>query len=319
MSEKTDSIQVLVHPIGGEAQKGLLKYWKEGPEIELENGVLIRGDSGASFRHLKHTSNLPVLKKTDFVSLKPILVTEMDYSTHPIGIDMMYPPSSDRWILHVVEDENKAVFTVQPLTTRDRYLLSISDINTGSIIKAYLIHNYEISLLSMKNDIRIHKDLFERNLEQPDIESLLDSKSPSWPFISSLVEDVTIPNLTLKDTMRETLQQLVPRSFPQTVRDQILAFLAWLASPEIPVEDPLDFRTKLASVNTFRFLVVGHLVCMIDNISPPSYVRIMMLAARGMLKSTDQPLPEADLENSWIRAEVEIQEQFPDMMKRVTD
>nr|KXH74139.1 MAG: hypothetical protein AM325_06575 [Candidatus Thorarchaeota archaeon SMTZ1-45] len=298
----------------------MLKYWREGPEIKLEDGTTIRGATDVSFRIPKH--HLGGIKTLEFdenelISFRPILILKMRYSSRPVGEDMMYPASTGNWIVHVVDGVPNVIFTIQSLVNDNRFLLSISDIEDGVLIDAYLIHKYEVSLLSMKRDLVVHKDIFHSRTERPEIFDLLTSESPSWPFIASLVEDVTIPNLTIKDTIRETLEPLVPSSFPQPIRTQVLAFLGWLRKSEIPNEDPIVFRTRYSSADVFRTLVEGHLLCLIDGVKPPPYVRIMMMADQGLLELTDRPIPETEIQNPWVRAEVKIQEMFPDMMKCV--
>ncbi|MBY8997386.1 MAG: hypothetical protein KGD60_06625 [Candidatus Thorarchaeota archaeon] len=322
MVEETSDIHVIVYTSYGETHRGKMRYWKEGPEVVLDNGTHIRDGTNLKFQFqkefLKDHPSLD-LGESHLVEFSPIHVSEMGYSRIPIGKDTMYPPSSKNWFPHVIEGDPVSIFTIQPLMNDKRFLLTISNLHGGGFVNAFLIHNYELALLSMKRDWMVYRDIFYNKMATPEIEDLLDSEPPSWSFISSLVEDVTIPNLTIKKTMKDTLEQLVPSSFPPHIRSQVMAFLAWLNVSTIPNEDPVDFKTKYSSAELFGILVNGHLMCQLDEVEPPPYVRIMMMADRGQLKLTERPPPETELQNPWYQARLKIEEMVPDMMKRVID
>lgn len=324
MKYSQNIIPVIVKLIDGTSERGLLEYSKSGPSIQHLNrrenqdaiGVTFRLDKSDEFHHKQLRNIVSVLKRDDIVVLDPVYCSILGYSEEPIRSFEMYPPSSGGWISHVVESGENAVYTIQKLLNRNRFLLTISHFDNNNILGTFLLHYYEIGILGMKRDWDIHRELFSKQTAQMDIEEYLDKAPPSWSFISKLSEGITIPNLRIMKTMGETMGQFVPHSFPPTIRSQLIAFLSWLETAEIPNQDPMEFYSRYASVDTFRTMVWGHLMCLLEDANPPNYTRIFSLADKGGLSLTQKPLVEPELQNTWYQARDALFNTFPDRMKR---
>ncbi len=306
----------------GNSYRGLLSYDKSGPKIESDDSHHLESSTDTTFGIIdsdEGSNSILPLDLQDRVALNPIAIYKIGYSVNPLIHDSMYPPSTDGWITHVQTQGNDALYSFHKIHTRNRLLLIISSLDTNQFIKAHVVYPYEIAILMMNQDWTLHNKLFFEGTKESDILKILEAPPPSWSHLTVLVDGVTIPNLKMGLTMGETLSQLVPHSFPENVRVQIMAFLAWLESAEIPDEDPADFITRNLKFDVFISLVTGHLRCMIDGVKPPSYVRILMLADSGHLKLTDRSRPVEMDTNPWNVAWWKLCEIFPDWMGRVVN
>lgn len=299
----------------------MLFYRKEGPSIELQNGVRLEKTHDVTFSFLEESSNQKTFNVgPDYrIVLAPEIVTEVHYSPTKLARFSMYPPSSHDWLSHVVDAGLKSVITIQNMIGKNRKLLTIVDCSSQQLHLASMIHSYESNILSMDRDWNVYNKITLDEIPDVDIFDILKRRPPTWATLSKLTEGVAIQNMSRLDTMEATLNQLVPASFPPFVRRQIMAFLAWLETAEIPIEDPIDFINKFRSVEVFRTLMLGHLQCMLDGVEPPDYVRLMMLADRGGLETPQRPRVEAVEEDSWNLVRSKLDEKFPDWMSIVID
>lgn len=318
MNGESSRISVVVFTQNGDSQRGVLSYNEKGPSITIDD-VELRNAQGVSFRimHDSHPSKLP-LTEEDIVVFQPLLTKCLGYSRDRKVFDTMYPPSSDEWVSFLIEG-NSSLYIVQKIRNKTRLLLTVIDIHEGTLLDAVLLNPYEIGILQLNRDWKVYTEILQSDMapDMSKISNLLDAPSASWSSISKIVEGVTIPNLALGKTMRETMDKLVPRSFPVSTRNQIMAFLAWEGEASIPEEDPADFLKQYVSTRVFQSLVTGHLQCILDDIDPPPYVRIMMMADKGLLKFADRPHLEDTLTNPWHYAWLRLSELFPDWTGRV--
>lgn len=304
-----------------EIERGLLFYYKEGPIVRLVSGGTLEDLEGVEFSFPEDSE---VLRKSglqlgDSIFLEPELVLELYYSPQKTSRIQMYPPSSNDWLFHIVDSGCEAIITIQKLTRKSKKFLTIVDKHTRELYHAQTINPYESNILSLKRDWSVHNQATHQDILDADIYAVLEQATPSWPFLSKLVEGVTIPNLSLRETMKETLDQLVPLSFSSDVRKQIIAFLGWLEKAEIPQEDPVDFLIKYRSVEVFRTLVFGHLQCVLDDIEPPNYIRVMMMADQGRLTLAQRPQSEEVEQDPWTLVRLKLNEIFPDSTQRVLE
>ena len=141
---------------------------------------------------------------------------------------------------------------------------------------------------------------------------MLDGPAPTWEDIASLTEQVRIPGLMIGSNMGETVSQLVPMEFPNNVREELMAFFAWTTRKDLSEEDPVKFYNKTESLRLFSRLYTGHLLCLLNGLPPPPYVRLMKLAVSGRLPPLSRPPTESEEETPWSMAYRKISEQFPD-------
>ncbi len=309
----------VVYFTNGEPEHGILVYSENGPSILDAMGCTINESNSVLFKLRTNLNDSLPLKPDELVTLQPVFQIRMGYSQTSIGADNMYPPSTNNWISHVVDGGAESYYFVQNIQGTNRKLLSIINNDDSIQIIAHRVYPYEIALIKMKRDLTARKEMEEINAEPYDIYSVLDKNKPKWDLIGKLAEGLTISNLSLKSTMIETLEQLVPVSFPLDTRKQIMAFLAWLDKAEVPNVDPVEFRDRYAKAAVLRSLVSGHLRCLLDEVEAPPYVRIMMLADAGQLSLTERPTPIEIERNPWFIAQYRLYELFPDWMDRVLD
>lgn len=317
MIEKSNEIPIIYYNQSGEIDRGTLLYSDEGPSIRLNDGSIVRETSGVLFKVQEDcVTDIPIYSN-QFVYLTPEAILSLGYDKSRNEPEIMYPPSTENWFSKVAHDAEIAVFTVHALRESKRLLLMITDPHDGELFDAHLIKSYEANILQMTRDWIVHNKIVYPDEHQSNILRFLDDKPPKWSSLAGLVEGVTIPNLSIHETMRDTMNQLVPQSFPEDIRIQIMAFLAWVNQARIPEEDPAEFVSRYTNVNVFYALLNGHLKCIIDNIEPPQYVKVMFSADKGQLKLIERPTPESVVINPWLLSWYKFMEQFPDWVDKV--
>ena len=313
---KQNWIPIIVHSKEGDSINGFLHYREKGPVIYFESGIHPSDSTDIEFSFIESSleGHLSRPGSTERIILDPEVVVELNYSPIKSSHFQIYPPSTNDWLSHVVDDGVESIFTIQGIKDSDKKLLTIIDKNSSEIYHIGLVHSYEPAILSMKRDRTVHNEILHREDSEIDIFSKLKHESVSWSTLSKLVEGVTIPGLSMLQTKYDTLAQLVPTSFPSNIRNQLIAFLGWLENAEVPTEDPLDFVIKYRSVPVYRVLVRGHTQCMIDNEDPPQYVRIMQLADRKQLEFSQRPHSEVTEQDPWTLMKLKLIELFPSWM-----
>lgn len=323
MNLATNSSHISVQMKSGEIESGIITYLEEGPEIFLANGDCLEqgnGYDGITFSVRDSTGNQALqLIPEEKVKLDPIYLGVHSFSENPIQIDEMYPKSSQGWLCHVSGEGEKVVVTSQEIENSKKVLLVFSEMESGKILKTFRTNAYEINLLNQVGDVTVHNAIVERDYEGDTrfISSILNGKSPNWKQISRLVKDVNIPELELKQTMRETISQLVPDSFPDDIKDELMAFLGWSITAAIPKQDPLYYSERFLTKRIFGALLTGHLQCLLENLEPPQYVRTMFLADRGMLHPPKAPIMRSVESSPWLMALYKLIEDFPDSLSKV--
>jgi hypothetical protein len=236
-------------------------------------------------------------QKTE-VSLRPKLMTRKPYSRGMGQMpDPFWPPSTGGWYGRVLGGEEEAIFTVQPVRNSQNYWLTISDSYSDTIYESHMIQNYECGVLELQEEWELNRSM-NRFFGQEDPERarenalrMLKGSPPPWEEIVELTKGVVIPDLQIGNDMRESLEPLIPISFPSDVREELMAFLGWTTNREIPKVDPVDFFGGLNATPTLRALIMGHIQCIIDGVEPPQYVRLMNLAEKRQLELPDRPSP----------------------------
>ena len=323
MSFSTDAesggISITLFSGSKKINEGILFYRKDGPVVELEKGTILKDAEGLYFTLSKTSAISAPLSKDSRIALKHDIVVELGYSNDRLSRFQLYPPSSDQWLTHVVDSGRMAIYTIQAIHGMKRKLLTIVDRTTSVPLHSVLIQPYESAILEMKRDWDVRNEILYGNVSDTDIYDILNKEPPSWGSLSKLIEGVsiTIPDLTMKKTMGETLDQIVPKSFPRPIRKQLIAFLGWLDSATIPKDDPADFVLKYESVGVFRFLARGHIQCVFDNVRPPNYVQLLHLADTGQLDLSMRPRSEATEFNIWTQVWHKFDEIFPDWTDKV--
>jgi hypothetical protein len=291
-------IPVVIHFLSGDAFACSILFTKEGPLLGSECNIDTRiREDDIQFTFVEPNALNLNLAPTDKIELNSLKVIR-GYAPDSLSLQEMYPPSSNSWITHLSESGKDAIFSLQSIIGKNQYLLSIVDVRTEEIINLLQVNSFEVNLLLMETDWdRYNRIITEiaTDVKELSLEEILGQPAPSWKELSRITEGIDIPHLDNGETIRDTMEQLVPKSFPENVRLELMAFLAYIIHLKIPKDDPLDFqislRKRFQSSPLLRILVYGHIQCLVEGISPPQYVRLMVLADRGMLGTGMEPSP----------------------------
>ncbi|MHA1970767.1 MAG: hypothetical protein ACTSXE_02850 [Candidatus Thorarchaeota archaeon] len=311
----SDSLPVIVWITPEESVKGALTFVREAVLIELKSGQIIHGKaSDRVFFELQNMisldnngqSSIAPIESKHKVRLKPNLIISQPYSDRGRQfIEDVFPPSTSGFYGRLQAGKEEATYFVHQIEDSDRFFLSITDSFSGRIYETHIIQPYEAEALSLVDDIRIRERLYTRSLvnreqSRDDILSILDTPTPSWKDLARIIREVSVPNLKLGNTMRDTLSQIVPDSFPEKIREELMAFLAYVVKSKIPEEDPLTYSFKFSSIPIMESLLNGHLMCLMDNTEWPPYVKLMTLAARGQLEAPKKAVSSSILSAPWL-------------------
>lgn len=312
-----------------DTEKGSLKVSKDGISLILKSGEEL---SHQTQKHVEYTMNSEIvpgmsgkselipLAKSVRISLNPQLLVYRPYQAS-IGqaIEDIYPQSTYGFYGRMRGEMNDTLYIIQRIKDEAGFWLTIANPTMNTIYETYAIQYYEAEALSL-----IDVDSFNRSIYQDigiqeigearKFMGILDEAPPSWKDLSNLVSDVLIPGLQIKTTMRETLSQLVPNTFPESIREELMTFLAYVMRNKLITEDPVALSFRLLSVPMLGALLRGHQRCMIDGTDWPPYVRLMTLAARGHLESPKRALYESVKDSPWMLFWQKCVELFPNWM-----
>ncbi|MGD9394824.1 MAG: hypothetical protein PVJ05_00140 [Candidatus Thorarchaeota archaeon] len=324
-------LRTVVWVTSTECERGSLKFSKEGVSAKLDSGKVVMDQNDGSIAYTADTEIIPKsidqcqkipLQAEVRINLNPQIVVERPYTIEPGPIfEDIFPPSTLGFYNRMTLGTKTSIFTVQEIEGDSRLWLTVSDPHQNVVYEAHKIQPYEVEAIQMFDDDYIDGKLYQRigggESAQSIIAHFLDCPPPSWGKLAKLVSDVSIPNLRIEATMRETLSQFVPDSFPEQVREELMAFLAFVVDDKIPDEDPLEYSVKLLPVSMTGSLLMGHLRCMIDNASWPSYVKYMTQAARGQLEAPKRALGDSVRKAPWMLFWQKCLEVFPSWLNEV--
>ncbi|MFX1482872.1 MAG: hypothetical protein ACFFCP_06750 [Promethearchaeota archaeon] len=297
-----------------EARKGFLKVENEDVVISFETGEILYGTSVTSniMYSIADDKNSPQLK----IQLAPVLVTSHFYAAN-IGqvSEDIFPLSSGGFYGRLRAGNERAVFIVQRIQNSSRSWLIIADPVTGEIYETQIVQRYEVEALKLEDD----QDTFElwdshywsdkEKVMKDEWLSILNKPSPSWMMISKLLEDTSYTTVTRGSTIKDTLTQLVPDSFPEDIRDQLMAFLASVMMENVGMREIVDLSSPIYAAPIYSALLQGHLRCKIDNVKWPPYLELIQRASKGQLEKPKRALPDL-IGDSWSLL-IKIFEEFP--------
>ena len=308
-----------------ECELGTLEFSKEGVSAILDSGRVVLGQRSSTVTYSVGEEIVP--KSVDLcqkiplqtelsVRLTPHIIVERPYTFEPGPIfEDIFPPSTLGFYNRMTLGKQNVIFTVQEIQNDSRLWLTVSDPYQNVVFEAHRIQPYEVEAIQMFDDDYIDERLYQKigggESAQSIINRFLDCPPPSWGELSKLVSDVSIPNLRIEATMKETLSQLVPTSFPERVRDELMAFRAFVIDDKMPDDDPVEYSVQLFPVAMTGSLLRGHLRCMIDNTNWPSYVKYMTQAARGQLEAPKRAIGDSVRKTPWLLFWQKCIEAFP--------
>ncbi len=310
----SEGLTAIVWTSEEECENGHLKIGENGISIKLESGRVLSSQKPSNSLYRLIDGPFMMANRVFF---DPILFVIRPYAGD-VGhvVEDVFPPSSGGFYGRMKLGGKKAVYVVQQIEGDSKLWLLIGDPKTGGVFESQMIHAYEaeaIKLLENKDfQNLLDWSMLENDLEKDriDVLEVLDEPSPSWEDIAKLVSDVTIDNLKLGVSMRDTLSQFVPDSFPDSIREELMAFLAFANRPEILMEDPVDFSWRTYSFQSFGNLIRGHLRCILSDNPWPPYIKYLRLAEKKRLQRPIVTL-DANIESPWDIFRQKVNEAFP--------
>lgn len=234
-------------------------------------------------------------------------------------VEDIYPPSRHGFYGRMKQGSQDAVYIIQNIKDSPMKWLTITNPENGVIYESHSIQPYEAASIQLLDHATLQRMLYHdigqaRNNSKDKVMNTLGNPSLSWSDVAKIVTDVSIPNLTLKANGHEILSLLVPDSFPDQIREQLIAFLSFVIQDEIPSDDPVEFQYNLLSVPLLGSLIAGHIRCKMDGVEPPPYVKLMALAARSQLGSPKRAMSD-DVKNiPWMLFWQKCTELFPNWL-----
>jgi hypothetical protein len=298
-----------------DAKRGTLNVKDGEAKIVLESGEVISSKNNSNVTYsLLNVSGGPLNR----IFLNPSLVTELSYAAD-IGqvSEDIFPPSSGGFYGRIRAGKEKAVFIIQKIVHDTRFWLIIGNSRTGKIFETQIIQPYEAEALGLIDDQEIQESWDEklwfdkRELLEREIRNILEEPSPSWDIISRLFvgSDVS-DDIVRAKTMRSTLAQLVPDTFPEDVRDYLMAFLASVMMERIKIDELLNPSSYLYASPMFTALIRGHFRCKIDDNKWPPYLDLIQQSASGQIGQPKRTLPDTT-DRSWRILWQKMIESFP--------
>jgi hypothetical protein len=311
-------------PSEGSYVSAILRYGPKGPTLETESKKEIPAPSHRTSFVIKQIivneagrTEIEAIKPMPEIILEPILRVEGGYAEEHIHPEPYYPPSTNGWAGRVSDDYAKAVFFVHESVETSKYWLSIVDPKSNRIFEAHLILPFEAGILIYREEFDNYSaairqlSVNDRTWAAQWIKEILDGPPPTWQELAKITKDVYIPNLQLGETMRATLEKIIPASFGSVIREQIMAFIGLITRWTYPNEDPIPYFKKIESVPVLRVLLMGHLWCLVGDSAPPPYIRILLDSESYRLGAPALTTRESAQKNSWIRAHWQINERLP--------
>ena len=310
----SDGLDVIVWTPEGECENGVLMVELEGVSVRLENGKTLSSKTSKGLFYNLRSGQRGVENR---ILLDPVFVIHRPYQSGAVQVvEDVFPPSTGAFYGRMRSGKEEAVYIVQDIEGDSRKWLLIGDPKTGRVWEFHQIQDYEADAIEWL-DGGEHQSRWDNSTSREDAElgkrellGILDEAAPSWEAISHLLVDVTIPNLKIGESTRNTLSQFVPDSFPESVREQFMAFLAHIIKPEIEIEDPVEFSLRTDLIQIFRYLMRGHLRCIHSGSDWPPYIKYLQLAERSQLQQPIVTL-DAQRETPWDIFRQKVNESFP--------
>ncbi len=305
---------VNVWPSSQDQERGFLQIEDDSVQITLESGGIISSRKPTNVLYSFRDSPHSFLGRIIF---NPIIVEKRPY-TPDIGQQMedIFPPSTGGFYGRLRAGKKEALYIIQMIENDPRLWLTIGDPQTGRVYETQIVQPYEAEALRLLDDQNLQNLWYaevwsgKEEVLRKEILSVLDQPSPSWEEVSTLVTDLAIPNLKLGRTARETLSQFVPDSFPESIQEQLMAFLAYVVMDKINMADIVDPSFFLDAMPMFASLIRGHARCVIDNQKWPPYLKLIILDSRKMLEQPKATVAEV-MSETWRILWQKMIEQFP--------
>ncbi len=321
--------------INGNCTTGSLLVDHRGISIKLDSGETISSNNQQVILYemskqyvigMNDNSQSQFLEDPIKIKLQPHSQTFRKYNTQGGQyIEDIFPPSSLGFYGRMKHGQEKCFYIVQETSLVSKLWLTIANPITGEIYESHTIFPYEAESLSLI-DSQEFRGIWYQTIwsaipasEKEEILSILESPSVSWEELAKILGDVSIPNLQLGNTMKETLSPLIPKSFPDMVKEQLMLFLTLILKNKIPTEDPINYLYKFWQFPILGALLEGHLMFMADNIDWPPYLKLLTLSERKDLIAPTRAIAEDIQKSPWLLFWQKIVERLPNWMDIAVD
>jgi hypothetical protein len=308
-------------------EMGRIKFNSDNVIVELVSGKILTSNNSDIFFETINKITLNEIGKSVSeeidspinIQVKPVLMIRHSYVNQGGQlIEDVFPPSTDGFYGRLQAGKYEALYVVQPIRNSERFWLTITNPRTGVIYENQIIQPYEAEALSLVED-RIRRTMYSKSSinneeNRAKILSILDAPSPSWQELTGIIQDISIPNLKLGNTIRATFSQIVPVSFPMHIREELMAFLAYVVKSKIPNEDPVTYLYKFSSMIILEDLLSNHLMHMLDGTRWPPYVKLMILAERGQLETPKRAVSDWVMGSPWLILSQKCNEMRPNWL-----
>ncbi len=290
-TDKSGEETVIKHP-DGNITKGHIRWTDDGPILTLEDGRVIREELGYIYRvqkkividNLGKSVEVPLGEEIE-LEFKPYHNSTRPYAKGMAQTDVMiWPPPkgelqgrSGGWYGRMVQGEDPTNYFLQRMCEfEDSWLTIISD---NMSLESHPIAPYETPALTMDDDLLAYKKMIDYlpdlSEDRTKILAILDTPPPDFAKLASITEKTPgiYPKLGL--TMRQSLNSIIPMNFEDSVREDIMVFIAWMLTNSLPHGDPVELFESLISVPTAKALLEIHYVREAIGLPPLDYINIL--------------------------------------------
>ncbi|MFW9981284.1 MAG: hypothetical protein ACFFE3_05120 [Candidatus Thorarchaeota archaeon] len=314
--------------------RGSLVFSESGVSIRINEGKLIQSKSESDVYYgvqnyivLDGTgkSILQDMKSQVRVSLFPQLMVKRPFNVHDAQfVENVFPPSTFGFYGRMKSGKDDALFIVQKVRNSEKLWLTIVDPKDNRIHQAHMINPYEAESLALTEDSifmeSVYRDVVSDQKEPAlGFSKVLSGPPPSWDELAKIVEGASGQSVSIGNNLEETLSQIVPRSFPNHIRKELMVFLDFVMKNEIPREDPVDFISRFETTEIATPLMTGHIIHLINKTSWPQYVKLMDQAERGKLGIPKRVITEPIKNTPWFLFAQRCAELLPDLFGSVID
>ena len=320
---------------GDATERGTLGIDEKGMFIALDSGSIIFENNAHNVFYEMMSSFLPNMNNeweeapldrpvkisltSKFSILRPYVPQGGQY------IEDVFPPSTLGFYGRLRSGHGEFLYIIQEIKNDTKLWLTIANQDTGQIYEAHHIFPYEAEALSLIDSQEFRKKWYETiwatvpTQEKKKILNILESESVTWDEFAKVLGDIEIPPQKRGKTMRESLTPLMPESFPESVKEQLMLFLTLVLKDEIQLADPINSLYKFWQFPIAGALMEGHLMCLADNIDFPQYLKLLNLASKRDLLGPTRAIPRNVVEFPWLLFWQKTMEQFPNWFDIASD
>ncbi|MFW9982213.1 MAG: hypothetical protein ACFFE3_09910 [Candidatus Thorarchaeota archaeon] len=314
--------------------RGALVFSEQGVSIRLDQGDLIKSKNESDVYYGVQNYIIPDgtgrsilqdMKSQIRVSLFPQLLVKRPFTVHDAQfVENVFPPSTFGFYGRMKSGSDNALFIVQKIKDSEKFWLTIVGTADNQIYQAHMISPFEAESLLLTEDRIFMESVYrtgKSNQERTrvDFAEILSGPPPSWDELAKIIEGVSDLEIAIGKNLEETLSHIVPSSFPDNIRKELMIFLDFVMKNKIPREDPVDFISRFESTEIVTPLMTGHIMHLISKTSWPQYAKLMIQAERGELGIPKRVITEPAKNTPWFLFNQRCAEFLPNLFGSMID